>query len=489
MASTRRIRPLSFVFRHRRWSVVGQPFLIPQAILETLLSAAVSKGGEFAEVYAQDRTSFSVGLEDRKVERVQFGRHRGVGIRVVSGEVSGYAYTDDLEETDLLRAAAVAGAVARGAASDGQVALRRSRRGRPVAHEVEPPEAFSERARAELARAVDESARGVDLAIRQVSVRLAHTRERVTIANSDGLLAGDERLEVQLSTSVTAQRGELLQVGRRVRGGQAGLEVLRDPGPERLGREAAEVAVGLLDARPAPAGKMPVVVSNGWGGVLFHEAVGHGLEADHVLKNSSVYVDKLGQRVADPLVTLIDDATVRNHRGSFRFDDEGTQGSRTLLVEDGVLITYLTDRKSAEKLRLPRSGNGRRQSFQHLPIPRMTNLFIAPGKDEPDDILRDTRRGLYVQSLGGGMVDPASGQFVFSVTEGYLIENGRIGPPVRGATLAGEAFRVLADIDAVGSDFAMDPGLGNCGKSGQWVPVGVGQPTLRVRELVVGGTA
>jgi TldD protein len=462
--------------------------VLPEAILQSVLTAALAKGGDFAEVYAQDRTNFSIGLEDRKVERVNFGRHRGVGIRVVSGEVTGYAYTDDLQETSLLRAAAVAGAVGRSAARDGRVALRRRRRP-AVAREAERPELFSERERADLVRAVDESARGVELAIRQVSVRLAHLRERVTIANSEGLLVGDERLEVQLSTSVTAQRGDLLQVGRRVRGGQAGLEVLRDPGPEQLGREAAGVAITLLDARPAPAGKMPVVVSNGWGGVLFHEAVGHGLEADHVVKNSSVYVGKIGQRVADPLVTLVDDATLPKHRGSFRFDDEGSPGRRTYLVEEGVLQAYLTDRKSADKLRLPRTGNGRRQSFQHLPIPRMTNLFITPGKADPDDIVRDTRQGLYVASLGGGMVDPTSGQFVFSVTEGYLIENGRIGPPVRGASLAGDSFRVLADIDAVANNFALDPGLGTCGKGGQWVPVGVGQPTLRVRELIVGGTA
>jgi TldD protein len=411
----------------------------------------------------------------------------------VAGEVTGYAYTDDLDENSLLRAATVAAAVARGAEREGVVALRRTRR-RPVAREVEPPESVSERARADLVREVDESARAVDLAIRQVSVHLFHSRQLVTIANSEGLLVGDQRVEIQLSATVTAQRGDLLQVGRRARGGQAGLEVLRDRAageavPAQLGREAAEVALGLLGARPAPAGRMPVIISNGWGGVLFHEAVGHGLEADHVMKNSSVYAGKLGQRVADPLVTLIDDATISNHRGSFRVDDEGCPGRRTLLVEEGILCGYLTDRKSADKLELPRSGNGRRQSFQHVPIPRMTNLFIAPGKIDPAHLLLDTPRGLYVQSLGGGMVDPTSGQFVFSVTEGYLIESGRIGPAVRGANLAGDSFRVLADIDGVASDFALDPGLGNCGKSGQWVPVGVGQPTLRVRELLVGGTA
>jgi TldD protein len=461
--------------------------MLAAELLERVLGVALARGGDFAEVYLQDRLISSISLEDRKIERLQAGRERGAGLRVVVGDVTGYAYTDDLSEASLLRAAEVASAVARGSNHDGRVALKR-RRQRPVAHEIDPPERRSEQERAELVRRVDQAARAVGEAVRQVTARLAHSRQRVTIANSDGLLAADERLELQLSAVVTAQRDGLLQVGRRVRGGQAGLELLSTPDPEQLGREAAEVALALLEARPAPAGEMPVVIANGWGAVLFHEAVGHGLEADHVVKNSSVYAGKLGQRVAAPLVTLYDDATLPNHRGSFRFDDEGSPAQRTLLVERGLLRGYLTDRKSARALGLPHSGNGRRQSYQYLPIPRMTNLYIAPGEADPGELLRDTPRGLFVQSLGGGMVDSASGQFVFSVTEGYLIENGRLGPPVRGATLAGQSFRVLADVDAVANDFALDPGLGNCGKGGQWVPVGVGQPTLRVRELVVGGT-
>ena len=245
----------------------------------------------------------------------------------------------------------------------------------------------------------------------------------------------------------------------------------------------------MLDAIPAPAGTMPVIVSNGWGGVLFHEAVGHGLEADHIERKSSVYEGKLGERVAAPIVTLVDDATIPNHRGSFRVDDEGVAGQRTPLVVGGILEGYLTDRKHALALGLPTSGNGRRQSFQKLPMPRMTNLVVEPGTSTPADILADTPRGLYVVSLGGGQVDTTSGQFVFSVTEGYLIEGGRLGAPVRGATLAGDSFSVLARVDAIADDFALDPGLGTCGKQGQHVPVGVGQPTLRVSELIVGGTA
>jgi TldD protein len=275
-----------------------------------------------------------------------------------------------------------------------------------------------------------------------------------------------------MMVAVTAERNGVRQVGRRARGGQLGLELFDTYAPELLGRETADGAIRMLDAIPAPAGTMPVVISNGWGGVLFHEAVGHGLEADHIERNSSVYAGKLGQRVANPIVTLIDDATIPNHRGSYRVDDEGVAGQRTLCVVEGMLEGYLTDRKHARALGLPTSGNGRRQSFQKLPIPRMTNLIVEPGTSTPDEIIGNTPRGLYVVSLGGGQVDTTSGQFVFSVTEGYLIESGRLAAPVRGATLAGDSFSVLARVDAIANDFALDPGLGTCGKQGQHVPVG-----------------
>ncbi|MDP8922061.1 MAG: TldD/PmbA family protein, partial [Chloroflexota bacterium] len=339
------------------------------------------------------------------------------------------------------------------------------------------------------ARRANATARSAGSLVRQVQVRLADSVQRVLVASSDGVYAEDERRAVQLSVAVTAERAGTRQIGRRVRGGGTGVELFDHHPPEDIAREAADVAIRMLDARPAPAGPMPVVVANGWGGVLFHEAVGHGLEGDHVEKGSSVYAGKLGQPVAEPIVTLVDDATVPDHRGSFRVDDEGTPAQATTLVVDGVLAAYLTDRKRARLLGLPASGNGRRQSFQYLPIPRMTNLFIRPGSAPSEAILADTPRGLYVASLGGGQVDTTSGQFVFSVTEGYLIEGGRLGAPVRGATLAGDSFGVLRRIDAVGDDFALDPGLGTCGKLGQRVPVGVGQPTLRVSKLIVGGTA
>lgn len=460
------------------------------SLVERTLHEALATGGDFADLFAEARWSSNVSIEDDRVDRVQYGQERGVGVRVIAGDVTGYAYADGWDEDALLRAAHAARAVARGGPAGAVASVAVEKRGgtEGTGADVSPVQS-PPAARVELARRANATARQAGSLVRQVQVRLASSVQRVLVASSDGVYAEDERRAAQLSVAVTAERNGTRQVGRRARGAGTDVDLFDRHPPEDVAREAADVAIRMLDARPAPAGPMPVVIANGWGGVLFHEAVGHGLEADHVEKNSSVYAGKLGQAVAESIVTLIDDATIPDHRGSFRVDDEGTPGQQTALVVDGVLAAYLTDRKRARLLGLPASGNGRRQSFQYLPIPRMTNLYIRPGGASPDAILGDTPRGLYVASLGGGQVDTTSGQFVFSVTEGYLIEGGRLGAPVRGATLAGDSFGVLRRIDAVGDDFALDPGLGTCGKLGQWVPVGVGQPTLRVAELIVGGTA
>jgi TldD protein len=464
----------------------GGPRLDP-GLLERTLAEALATGGDHADVFAEDRRSTSLTLEDDRLDRLQLVQDRGVGVRVVIGDVTGYACVDGWDEASLLSAARGARAVAR-ANSGPSVRLIAVSTG-SESTVARPAEAATIAERAGLLWAANDAARAAGPAIRQVTVRFFDAVQRVVIAASDGVLTQDERRVVQLSTAVTAERGGARQVARRARGGQIGLELFDRFAPADLGRETAEAAIGMLDARPAPAGPMPVIVSNGWGGVLFHEAVGHGLEADSIHKKSSVYTGRLGEHVAGAIVTLVDDATIPGHRGSYRVDDEGVAGQRTPLVVDGVLEGYLTDRKYAHALGLPTSGNGRRQSYKKIPLPRMTNLCVQPGTSPPADILTDTPRGLYVVSLGGGQVDTTSGQFVFSVTEGYLIEHGRLGPAIRGATLAGDSFSVLARIDAIGDDFALDPGLGNCGKQGQWVPVGVGQPTLRVSELIVGGTA
>jgi len=461
---------------------------IDPKVLEGVFAEALARGGDFSDLFAEDQRTATVVLEDDRVERVQFGHDRGAGVRVVAGDVTGYAYVDGWDEASLLRAARVAGRVARDRGAPGKRVALGTIAALTASGIARPFESASESERVELTLRANRVARAAGGEVRQVTLRFADAVQRVLVAGSDGTFAEDERRTVQLVVGVTAERGGQRQVGRRARGGQAGLELFERYVPEEVGREAAQAAIHMLDAVPAPAGPMPVVVGNGWGGVLFHEAVGHGLEADHVQKNSSVYAGKLGQQVASSLVTLVDDATVPNHRGSFRIDDEGVPAQRTPLVERGTLSGYLTDRKQARLLGLPASGNGRRQSFQFLPIPRMTNLYIEAGSIDPAELIQDTRRGIYVASLGGGQVDPASGQFVFSVTEGYLIEGGTLASPIRGATLVGDSFSVLRRIDAIGSDFALDPGLGTCGKLGQWVPVGVGQPTLRVAELLVGGT-
>ena len=459
------------------------------ALVERTLAEALATGGDFADLFAENKRSTTFGMEDDRLDRLQLAQDRGVGVRVVKGGVTGYAFADGWSEASLLRAARAARDVARGAGATGQsvrlVAIASDNPLRPA----RPAEHATIEERAALVERANAAARAAGPLVRQVTTRFMDTVQCVTIASSDGTLVEDERRIVQLVVGVTAERDGVRQIGRRARGGQTGLELFERFSPEDLAREAAAGAIGMLDAIPAAAGTMPVIVSNGWGGVLFHEAVGHGLEADHVERNSSVYCGKLGERVAGSIVTLLDDATIPNHRGSYRVDDEGVAAQRTPLVVGGILEGYLTDRKTARALGLPTTGNGRRQSFQKLPQPRMTNLIVEPGTSTPAEILADTPRGLYVVSLGGGQVDTTSGQFVFSVTEGYTIERGRLGAPVRGATLAGDSFSVLARVDAIADDFALDPGLGSCGKQGQYVPVGVGQPTLRVSEIIVGGTA
>ncbi len=464
------------------------PSLDP-TLLQRVLAEALATGGDFADIFAEDRRATTFGMEDDRLDRLQLTQERGVGVRVVCNGVTGYAYADGWDEATLLAAARAARDVARGTGSNRPAVRLVAVEGGAGQRISQPAEHTSILERAALLERANAAARAAGPQVRQVTTRFVDQVQRVIIASSDGVLAQDERRVVQLYVAVTAERDGLRQVGRRSRGGQIGLDLFERHAPEDLGRDTADGAIRMLDAIPAPAGTMPVIVSNGWGGVLFHEAVGHGLEADHIERRSSVYAGKLGERVANPIVTLVDDATIPNHRGSFQVDDEGVAGQRTPVVVGGILEGYLTDRKHARLLGLPTSGNGRRQSFQKLPLPRMTNLIVEPGTSTPADILADTPTGLFVMSLGGGQVDTTSGQFVFSVTEGYLIENGRLGTPVRGAALAGDSFSVLARVNAIANDFALDPGLGTCGKQGQYVPVGVGQPTLRVAQMIVGGTA
>jgi TldD protein len=462
--------------------------VIDHDVLERVLTTAMRSGGEFAEVYAEDKRSTSAGLDDGRVEQVTSGRDRGAGIRVVAGETTGFAHTSDLTESGLRAAAEAAAAAARqGGRGTRTVALTRAESVRRADVDTYPDD-VAKADKVELLRRVDEAARGAGAAIAQVSAGYGDSRKRVLVANSDGLLADDEIVRCLMRINVVADGDTGMQTGYRSMGHTVGFEIFDTVDVEELARDAARQALTKLHARPAPSGTMPVVIEHGTGGVLFHEACGHGLEADLVGKGASVYRGKTGELVASPLVTVVDDGTMAGEWGTLSIDDEGHGTQRNVLIQDGVLTDYMYDFLRARKESRVPSGNGRRQSYQHLPMVRMTNTFVTEGDTDAQDIIGSTEHGVYVARLGGGQVNTASGDFVFGMTEAYLIEDGEITEPLREANLIGNGPQALRDIDVVGDDFAMG-GPGTCGKDGQGVPVGTGQPTLRVAALTVGGTA
>ena len=462
--------------------------LVQPDVLSRVLAKGRSTGAEFSEVFVEDKRSTSAGLDDGKIEQVSSGRDRGAGIRVVKGDTTGFAHTSDLTEKGLLAAAeAAAVAASRGGGGVNAVALGAVTR-HPVNTIEKWPDEIAKRDKVAILQRVDTAARAVHKAIVQVSAGYGDSRKRILIANSDGVLAADEQVRTLLRVSVVASGDGGMQTGFQSLGHTIGFEVFDENDVEELARSAAKQAVTKLSARPAPSGSLPVVIKHGSGGVLFHEACGHGLEADIISKGASVYKDKRGELVASPLVTLIDDGTMTAEWGAIGIDDEGHPSQRNVLIENGVLTDYMWDYLRARKEGRRQSGNGRRQSYQHLPMVRMTNTFVLNGPHDPDQIVRDTKNGVYVAKLGGGQVDTASGDFVFGMTEAYLIENGEITEPLRDGNLIGNGPQVLKDIDLLGNDFAMG-NPGTCGKDGQGVPVGDGQPTLRVKSLTIGGTA
>ncbi|HZJ26245.1 MAG TPA: TldD/PmbA family protein [Acidimicrobiia bacterium] len=461
--------------------------LIDQPVLEATLHSALSHGGEFAEVFVEDRAVTTARLEDGRVEELVSGRERGAGIRVVRGETTGFAHTADVSESGLRAAAAAAAAAVRGDPG-GTRAVALTRRTTPAPHKIRDlPESVHKARKAELLERADDAARGESDAIRQVSASYADARRQILVANSDGLLADDDQVRTRFFVNCVASADTGMQTGMEAPGRSIGFELFDEISPEAVAEVAARRALTGLRARPAPSGKLPVVLKQGAGGVLFHEACGHGLEADLVGRDASVFRGQVGERVASPLVTLVDDGTYAREWGTYAIDDEGAPAQRNVLIEDGVLTDYMWDLIRARKEGRRSSGNGRRETYQHLPMVRMTNTYLLPGTDDPDEIVRQTPHGLYCVALGGGQVNTATGDFVFGVTEAYMIENGEITEPVRAAQLIGNGPEVLGAVDAVGSDF--DTWAGTCGKNGQGVPVSSGQPTLRVAELTVGGTA
>jgi TldD protein len=461
--------------------------MIAKEVAAKVLAEALRTGADLAEVYVEDVTSMQLGLEDSRLEQAVRGADRGAGVRVFFGNLVTYAYTDELDEQSLLNAARASASVGNGSSASRTIDL--TQRKSPLKFMIEKPfDTLSIEEKAGLLHKVDEAGRAYSPLIAQVLAGYNELHRRVWIYNSDGLHVEDDRSYVEFRFGVVARKNGTLQRVSGGFGGQVGMELLDKNNPIAVVNNMAESAVRMLDARPCPAGEMTVVMCNGWGGVLFHEACGHQMEADFITKGSSAYTGKVGQQVASPIITAIDDGTIRGRRGSLRFDDDGTPSQRTVLIDKGVLTEYMWDLVEARRAgRACSTGNGRRESFRHMPMPRMTNTFIDQGAHDPQEIIESVKRGVYIQRMAGGQADIARGDFVFNATEAYMIEDGKLTAPVRGATVMGNGPKVLLEIDMVGNDLALDPGQGMCGK-GQAARVSVGQPTIRIPSVTVGGT-
>jgi TldD protein len=450
---------------------------------EPILQTMLKRGGQLAELFLEESFGLTVVMDDDKIEKVLSGVERGAGLRLIHELHTAYAYSNNLNQQSLLSLARNLSALSAGQATTPRP-LRLLHPGW-ADRMIKPPRHVATVAKVELVRAVNAAARDVDSRVRQVRVMYLDKVQEVRIVNSLGQEAYEQRVQSLLAVHCVAAEGAVVQTGYETTGGAQGFELFEAEDPTEVARKAARRAVMMLAARPAPGGSMPVVLAASAGGTMVHEAVGHGLEADLVLEGMSVYAGKIGQVVASPLVTVIDDATVPGRRGSSGFDDEGTPSRRNLLIEKGVLKSYMQDRLSSLKLGTEPTGNGRRESYRFRPIPRMTNTMIVPGEDAPQDIIADTESGLLISKMGGGQVNTTNGDFVFEVAEGYLIKNGQVDKPVRGATLTGNGPQALMDIDRVAGDLGYS--LGTCGKDGQGLPVADAQPTLRITRMVVGG--
>ncbi|MGJ4730818.1 metalloprotease TldD [Luteimonas sp. SDU101] len=458
--------------------------------LERMFGTLLGPGIDFGDLYFQHSRRESWSVEDGIVKDGAHSIEQGVGVRAISGEKTGFAYSDDINGDALLEAAHSARAIARDGATRLPQGLAVARRGTGGLYPAaDPVDAMDNADKVEALRRVDRALRAADPRVKQVVVSLTGGVDTVLVARSDGILAGDVRPLVRLNVQVIVEQGGRRESGYAGYGGRYGYDVLLGGGrPEEFAREALRQALVNLEAIDAPAGNMPVVLGNGWPGVLLHEAVGHGLEGDFNRKGTSTYAGRMGQRVAAPGVTIVDDGTLDGRRGSLNVDDEGMPTQCTTLIEDGVLTGYMQDSLNARLMGVAPTGNGRRESFAHLVMPRMTNTYMLAGTHEREEMIRSVKKGLYAVNFGGGQVDITSGKYVFSATEAYLIEDGRITAPVKGATLIGNGPETMQRVSMIGNDLALDEGVGTCGKDGQSVPVGVGQPSLLVSQITVGGT-
>jgi TldD protein len=457
--------------------------------IDKLLATALARGGDYADLYVEYRLSNSVNIEEKIVKSASKSLSQGVGVRVIIGDKTGYAYTDEVAFDSIRRAAETASHIARNGTGLKVIGVNATPN-RMNLYPVEAPVSEIELARKiDLIQRGDQAARRFDRRIREVQSSIADEVKYVMIASSDGRLTGDVQPLARFAISCIADDDGNLQVGRSGGGGRVGIDFFEgELTPEYFGGEAARQAIIQLDAIDAPAGKMEVVLGPGWPGILLHEAVGHGLEADFNRKQTSAFSGLIGQRVASELCTVVDDGTIPDRRGSLNIDDEGEPTTNTVLIENGILRAYLSDYLNAGLMKSTRTGNGRRQSYKHIPLPRMTNTFMLAGQDTKEDIIRSVKRGIYAVQFGGGQVDITSGEFAFSASEAYLIEEGQITAPVKGATLRGSGPESLKHVTAVGNDLELDQGVGVCGKDGQSVPVGVGLPTIKISEMTVGGT-
>lgn len=457
--------------------------------LEGLLGSASGSQVDYADIFIEHQVGEELLLEDGVVKKASRTITQGAGVRAQADVRTGYAYTDDLALEHLELAARQARAIAEHPGRSAVVPVQGGRRPHDLYALAEPPMDTALETKVELLRRVDALARRQDPRVRQVIASLWSEEQVVLMATSEGWQVGDVRPLCRLNVTVVVEESGRRETGSYGGGGRVAFEFfLEDERWARFTREAARQAELKLGALPAPAGTMTVVLGPGWPGILLHEAVGHGLEGDFNRKGVSAFTARIGQKVASELVTVVDDGTIPNRRGSLNVDDEGTPTGRTVLIEKGILRGYMQDRLNARLLKMPVTGNGRRESFQHPPMPRMTNTFMLAGQDDPEEIIRSVSRGLYAVTFGGGQVDITNGKFVFSASEAYLIESGRITAPVKGATLIGSGPEILTRVSRVGHDLQFDEGIGTCGKDGQSVPVGVGLPTIRVDGITVGGT-
>jgi TldD protein len=457
--------------------------------LDGVFARLMGPSVDAADLYFQHERHEAWSLEDGIVKSGRHAIRKGVGVRAMSGEKTGFAYAESIDLAALLEAAGAA----RGIAGDNGNGAGRALAvagARALYPSIDPVDSLPDQAKIGLLRELDVYTRAQDPRVRQVMVSISANADTVLVAASDGTLAADVRPLVRLNVRVIVEQGGRREEGTAGGGGRYGLETLRQDGRAHgWAREAVRRALVNLEAIDAPAGSMTVVVGPGWPGVLLHEAVGHGLESDYARKGSSVFAGRIGQRVAAPGVTIVDDGTLEGRRGSLSIDDEGTPSGCTVLIEDGILKGYMQDRMNARLMGVAATGNGRRESFSHLPMPRMTNTYMRPGQRDPQEIIRSVKKGIYAVNFAGGQVDIVSGKFVFTANEAYLIEDGKITAPVKGATLVGAGSEVLSRVSMIGNDLALDEGIAMCGKAGQSVPVGVGQPTLKIDGMTVGGTA